>query len=258
MQKKIKRILEKTAKKILPRSWRLFIGDFLQLPRRVRNNEKNLQGLVELLLRNESISKNPKAGINKYELKFCSSGGVDGLLLYIFSKTGTANHRFVEIGVGNGKECNTANLALNFGWSGLMLEAHNGNANFARYYYKNYPVKVLYCWVTAENINKILLENDIKGEIDLLSIDINGNDYWIWKAVDIIKPRVVVIEYNRNLKDKEVVKYDPNFDRDKEPSGKYGASLQALKELAGIKGYKLICCDSLSSDAVFVHKNYSL
>src|SRR5207247_8322866 len=74
-------------------------------------------------------------------------------------------------------------------------------------------VKVLHCNVTAENINSTLLQNGLRGDIDLLSIDIDGNDYWVWKAIDAIAPRVVVIEYNPLLVDIQslTVKTVPNF-----------------------------------------------
>jgi hypothetical protein len=122
-------------------------------------------------------------------------------------------------------------------------------------------IKIIRCLVTAENINDILLSNGIKGEIDLLSLDIDGNDYWVWKAIDVINPRVVVIEYNASLgNDKSlVVKYDPYFNRfKKHPTGFYhGASLLTLTKLANSKGYMLVECESTGTNAFFVRKDFS-
>lgn len=99
-------------------------------------------------------------------------------------------------------------------------------------------------------------QSGIFGEIDLLSIDIDGNDYWVWKAMTAIRPRVVVIEYNSSFgPDRSVtVAYDPSFRRyEKHPSGLYyGASLQALNKLAAQKGYFLAGCDSAGVNAFFV------
>jgi len=113
--------------------------------------------------------------------------------------------------------------------------------------------------ITAENINEVLLANSQAREIDLLSIDIDGNDYWVWEAITAIEPRVVIIEYNASFdSDKSLaVKYDPNFDRhEKHMSGWYhGASLMALTKLANAKGYILVGCESQGVNAFFVRKD---
>ena len=193
-----------------------------------------------------------------------SQNGEDGILLYIFSKIGVTNRTFVEFGVGEGKQCNTANLCLNLGWHGLMMDSSRPNVNLALRYYRHLgkreaDVKILHCNVTAENINATLLQSGIYGDIDLLSIDIDGNDYWVWKAIDVITPRVVVIEYNPLLgyAQSMAVKYDPSLDRfGAHPSGMYhGASLAAMETLASTKGYALVGCDSSGVNAFFVRRD---
>ena len=191
--------------------------------------------------------------------------GEDGILQYIFSQIGTFNCCFVEFGMGNGKECNTANLSLNFGWHGLLMDSEERNVAYAKHHYENRlggrasGVKITQCWVTAENINSTLLYNGMQGEIDLLSIDIDGNDYWVWKEIYVIEPRVVVIEYNASMGHEKslAVKYDENFVRsEKHPSGWYhGASLAALTKLANAKGYILVGCDCSGINAFFVCKD---
>jgi len=119
-------------------------------------------------------------------------------------------------------------------------------------------VKIVQSWVTAENINETISKNGMEGEIDLLSVDIDGNDYWVWKAIDCISPRVAVIEYNASLGHEPItVGYDPNFDRyEKHPSGFYhGASLAAVDKLAKTKGYVLVGCDSAGVNAFFVRRD---
>ena len=139
--------------------------------------------------------------IRRREFKVSSQNGEDGLLAFIFGEIGATDHRFVEFGVEDGRECNCANLAIGFGWSGLMLEGSPANAVKARAYYDalgrppGKGVEVVERYVTAENIDGAIASAGVSGEIDLLSIDIDGNDYWIWKAIEGIRPRVVVIEY---------------------------------------------------------------
>ena len=213
------------------------------------------------------FARDPKSVINWYELRVYSQNGEDGILLYIFSKIGVTNRTFVEFGVGEGKQCNTANLCLNFGWHGLMMDGSRSHAYSALRYYRRLgkgaaDVKILHCNVTAENINSTLLENGLGGDIDLLSIDIDGNDYWVWKAIDGIAPRVVVIEYNALLgySQSSTVKYEPNFERfGTDRSGIYhGASLAALERLGASKGYVLLGCDSSGVNAFFVRKDLAL
>lgn len=199
-----------------------------------------------------------------HELRICSQNGEDGIIMYIFSKIGCTNRKFVEIGIQDGRECNTANLAINFGWPGHMFEGDLNHVRSAEKYYdsrlttKKGQVQIIHAFATMENINQTLRQTGLKGEIDLLSIDIDGNDYWIWQAIDVIDPRVVVIEYNAYLPlDRPIaVKYDPYFNRyNKHKSGfYYGASLTAFHKLAISKGYILLGCDSCGVNAFFAKK----
>ena len=164
----------------------------------------------------------------------------------------------MEFGIQDGKECNTANLSLNFGWSGLLIEGDKKYAEAARRYYTGKPVKIVNAFITRDNINSIITKNEMKGEIDLLSIDIDGNDYWVWEKIDAVKPRVLVIEYNSTLGLKPIaVSYTPDFKRFRaHKSGLYyGASLEALTRLSKKKGYVLVGCCSTGFNAFFVRKD---
>src|SRR3989344_7497964 len=101
-------------------------------------------------------SSNQKDNFKNSEFKVYSKHGGDGIIAYIFSKIGVTNGTFVEIGVEDGRECNTANLSRNFGWQGLMIDASEKWINSARVFYKDYKVKAVHSFVTAENINEIL------------------------------------------------------------------------------------------------------
>ena len=136
-----------------------------------------------------------------------------------------------------------------------MIDASEKWINSARDFYKDYKVKAVHSFVTAENINEILE----KGEIDLLSIDIDSNDYWVWRAITAISPRVVVCEYNSAFGLRPLtVKYNPNFHYEKtyqENPLYFGASLSAVSKLAREKGYMLVACDTHGHDAFFVRED---
>jgi hypothetical protein len=244
-------------------------GDYLSLRRRLLDHERNTGLMALYLLQQQSTfnhrSSSPKGNINRHELSVYSQNGEDGILFYLFSMLGTADRRFVEFGVGDGRQCNTANLSINFGWTGLLLEADEKKATLARFYYQqsgnglSESVQVVCTKVTQENINDLLLTHNLSGEVDLRSVDIDGNDYWVWQAIHAIQPRVVVIEYNASFGKTEAVTvaYDPNFDRfAKHPTGYYhGASLAALAKLGEKKGYILAGCDSSGTNAFFVRRD---
>ena len=126
----------------------------------------------------------------------------DGILLFIFSLIGTTNKKSVEICAGDGIECNTANLIINHRWIGLLMDGDQNNTETATAFYKKnknsmyWPPVIRQAWITRENVNELVVTSGFEGDIDLLSLDVDGNDYWIWKAIDVIRPRVVVLEYN--------------------------------------------------------------
>ena len=205
-----------------------------------------------------------RAMLRNREFKVSSQNGEDGLIAFIFSEIGVTNRRFVEFGVGDGRECNCANLAIRFGWSGLMLEGNAMGARRAQQYYANRKrsggneIEVRRAHVTVENINDTIASAGVRGEIDLLSIDIDGNDYWLWKAIDVVSPRVVVIEYNASFGLRSItVPYDPQFVRlRRHRSGWYhGTSVSALAKLGERKGYDLVGTDSRGVNAFFVRKD---
>ena len=173
-----------------------------------------------------------------YKKKVYSQTIEDGIIEGIFKNIGTTNKYFIEFGAWDGIHLsNTANLRLNEKWEGLLLE---GSANKAAQY--DY---VKHAYITAENINELFSENNVPQEFDLLSIDIDGNDYWVWKAIDEtkFKPRVVVIEYNCNFEnqmDCKAVKYSPEIDTTRPSIYYYSASIPALKKLGNSKGYSLV------------------
>ena len=171
-----------------------------------------------------------------------SQGGEDGVLERIFECIGTTNRFFVEFGAKDGVELsNTARLRLEHGWTGLLMDARRPTS-----------AGVVNQRLTAENINHVFADQRVPESFDLLSIDIDGNDYWVWKALTQFRPRVLVIEYNIHfpLDDACTVSYDPERVWDR--SGYHGASLAALRKLGIAKGYSLVHTDSWMPNAIFV------
>jgi len=195
------------------------------------------------------------------EFRCHSQNGEDGILLYIFSLIGTPTRKSVEICAGHGLECNTANLIINHGWQGLLVDGSQSNIDSAKAFYGAHPNTGLNpptlarAWVTAENVNDIISSHGFAGEVDLFSLDVDGVDYWIWRAIDCMQPRVVVLEFNSVLGPDErlTIPYDPEFRLDftKLPY-KCGASLAAFAALGREKGYRLVGVQSLGFNAFFV------
>lgn len=249
------------AKRFLPRGLISFFRKVLY-PEKINLIEDNLHSLFcEHYQKIAASDLAQKIAMRNAEFKVYSKNGGDGLLLHIFSKIGVTNRTFIEMGVEQGRECNTANLSLNFGWKGMIVDANERWMESAKNFYRERlgqnaaNVKAVTCFITAENINETISQNDIFGEIDLLSIDIDGNDYWILKAINAVNPRVIVAEYNASFGLKPItVKYTPDM-RCQRGNLHFGASLTALTKLANSKGYILIGCDSQGHDAFFVRKD---
>jgi hypothetical protein len=190
-----------------------------------------------------------------------SESDEDGILLYIFALIGTTNRVLVDLGASIGGS-NTANLLVNHGWTGLLLEGDPDRAAKTAEFYasctdtKNYPPKIVSSWMTRDNIDSLLAENGMEGEVDLLSIDIDGVDYYIWEAIEVISPRVVVVEYQciwgpeRSVS----VPYSPDFKGGF--VGRYGiysgASLAAFVKLGRKKGYRLVGAQRYGYNAFFL------
>jgi len=184
----------------------------------------------------------------------------DGILLYIFALIGTTNRVCVEICAGNGVECMTANLILHHGWWGHLFDGDERNVARGVEYFRNSkdvwlcPPTFTHAWITRENVNDVIRSAGVSGEIDLLSLDIDGMDYWVWKAIDCIRPRVVVCETHNAIgaHDSLTVPYDPNFKI--ATAGYHSASLAAMTALAEQKGYRLVGTHRYGFNAFFVLK----
>jgi hypothetical protein len=173
-----------------------------------------------------------------FERKIHSQNGEDGIIRAIFDKIGTTNRFCVEFGI-HPAEGNTI-LLREQGWNCLWMDGGGDGQTIRKEF------------ITAENINDLFAKYGVPRDLDLLSIDIDSNDYWVWKAITDYAPRVVVIEYNASIPPTEsrTVEYDPSLRWD--GTDYYGASLLALERLGRSKGYTLITCDRKGINAFFV------
>jgi hypothetical protein len=195
--------------------------------------------------------------LQRHEHKCYSQNGEDGIIEEIFRRIGTTNKHFVEFGVGNGLENNTALLLIK-GWTGAWIEGDKTctdviQTTFARQI-ADKQLHIQNAFITAENIEQLFAHATVPHEFDLLSVDIDGNDYWVWKAIERYTPRVVVIEYNSTFPPQvEWVKaYNPAWMWDGTTA--FSASLKSLEKLGASKGYALVGCDFRGVNAFFVHQ----
>lgn len=182
--------------------------------------------------------------------RILSQGEEDGVIWSIFQAAGVTGRRFVELGCGDNGG-NSGFLATDMGWTGLMVDGSESLVKVMRGRLRGDRTRVLQAWIRREDVNDLIRANGLDGEVDLLSIDIDGNDYWVWEAIDACSPRVLVMEYNTSFGPEAsvTIPYDPDFVRD--PGGPasglyYGASLTALARLARRKGYRLVAAENVN------------
>lgn len=200
--------------------------------------------------------------IHDNEAQIFSQWGEDGIIQYLIRKLNIQDRRFIEFGVEDYQESNTRFLLINNNWSGLVFDASEANIERLKNseLYWKYDLIAKRAFINKDNVNKLIKGAGFAGEIGLLSIDIDGNDYWVWEAIDVVIPAIVIIEYNSRFGSDEAVTipYNKNFVRQKAHYSMLyaGASLPALYDLAQQKGYFFIGTNSAGNNAFFVHKKY--
>ncbi|HEX3920085.1 MAG TPA: hypothetical protein VHW60_22330 [Caulobacteraceae bacterium] len=233
----------------------------MQIPR--TGEYKSPKVITGAMLAKLNASAPPARALREVEFQVFSQFGDDGIIQYLTQGLGIQERTFVEIGVEDYTESQTRFLLVKDKWSGLVVDGSDKNVA----YIHDDPISMLFdvkarqAFVTAENVNDIITEGGVSGRIGLLSIDIDGMDYWVWNAVSVVDPAIVVIEYaslfgaERSI----VVPYDPKFHRYyPDPSRLfYGASLGAMRHLAEAKGYVFIGTNSNGNNAYFVRREYA-
>jgi hypothetical protein len=200
--------------------------------------------------------------VNDYEFKIFSQRGEDGIIQYLIKHMPIKNKVFIEFGVENYMESNTRFLMMNNNWSGLVIDGSGANIGSLkkREWFWKYDLKTKCAFIDRDNINNLLHEDGFE-DIGILSIDIDGNDYWIFQKLDLskLKPSIVIIEYNGLFGSERAISvpYDKYFNRTKAHYSNlfFGASLAALVHLATQKGYELVACCDAGTNAFFVQKD---
>lgn len=203
------------------------------------------------------LERHPRYGdprrLLRYSLQVCSRNGEDGIIHEIFRRIGTTNGVFVEVGIGDGTENNTAFL-LSQGWTGFWIDGSNSFLRTIgkRPDLKDGCLKSRVSFVTRENIAALFADLGVPKEFDLLSLDIDQNTYYAWESLKGYLPRIVVVEYNASIPpDIEwKVHYDPN--RTWDGSHNFGASLKSFEILGHQLGYSLVGCEFTGANAFFV------
>jgi hypothetical protein len=192
------------------------------------------------------------------EFRVFSQWGEDGIIQYLVAAVAIESPQFVEIGVEDYRESNTRYLAMSSNWTGLLIDGSAGCINDINQQSVTWRHGIIArrAFVDKDNVNSLIAAGGIRGRIGLLSIDIDGNDYWVWEALNVIEPSIVVIEYNPlwGKKDCVAVPYDPKFIRSEKHYSNvyYGASLRALVDLGRRKGYRFVGCNSAGTNAFFL------
>src|SRR6266567_2086904 len=213
----------------------------------------------------ELASQGIRCSFDDIEFRNYSQNGEDGILWYIFSIIGTTTKTCVEMCAGSGQECNTSNLIINHGWTGLLFDGDEKRVQRGKAFFGSnpdtfiFPPKFVHAWITAENADALVSSNEYRGEIDLLSLDMDGVDYWIWDAIKTVSPRVVIAEIQAiwGSERSVTVPYSPDFRAEYfNGFGVYsGASLPAFVKLGQKKGYRLIGCQRYGFNAVFLRND---
>jgi hypothetical protein len=225
--------------------------------------EKEINGLKLLCGSiHANINRNNAAlDINAFEFTVFSKFGDDGIIQYLVNKIEIANKTFIEFGVEDFFESNTRFLMMKDNWEGFVLDGAKENIDRltkSNFYWK-YQLKAADAFITKANINELLEMSGFDHDLGLLHIDLDGNDYWIWKQIEKFSPRIVILEYNSVFGNKNswTIPYKPDFRRfNSHYSGLYwGASLPALFELSDSKGYDLVGCNLAGNNAYFVRRD---
>lgn len=238
------------------------LGEIARAPLRTQHEtvalHATLRQLTELTARSCEVSLRqglPSGHLARHGYSVYSQNDEDGMLAELFRRIGTTNRSFVEIGTGDGLQNNTTHLLLQ-GWSGHWFEIDDSACRRAQQHFARYiaagRLACVCAGVTAMNVETLLGQAAVPAEPDLLSIDIDGNDYWVWQAIQRTRPRAVVIEYN--------AAFGPDLDwvMAHGPAARWdgtrnqGASLAALTRLGESKGYRLAGCNLHGINAFFV------
>ena len=192
------------------------------------------------------------------EFSAFSQWGEDGIIDWLVSRVPDISRTFIEFGVEDYRESNTRLLVQLRNWRGLLMDGSEDHIRdiHSQDIYWRHGLTAKYAFIDADNINCLLEDEGMVGRLGLLSVDIDGNDYWVWKSINVVSPAIVVAEYNAVLGDLHAlsIPYCADFQRTQAHHSNlyFGASLPALVDLGRQKGYTFIGTNSNGCNAFFV------
>lgn len=231
--------------------------EMLLLPRDVERNALLVGRDLSLRL----AGVRPQRGLREVEFRVFSQWGDDGIIQWLKHHVDFPSEVFVEFGVEDYREATTRFLMMNDNWRGLVMDSSARNVRRIQraHWFWRHDLTARHEWVDAENVNRLVGEFAQGEDPGLLHIDVDGNDYWIWKALNVCRPGLVIVEYNAvfGADSAVTVPYDARFDRAVAHESRlyFGASLAALHHLAEEKGYALIGCNSAGNNAYFLRRD---
>jgi hypothetical protein len=199
--------------------------------------------------------------IRAAEFKVFSQFGEDGIIQYLVHKVPIENDVFVEFGVEDYSESNTRFLLSKDNWQGLIIDGGTDHIAFLKRTGLDWRHHIdgVSAFVNRDNINELIADHGVHGDIGLLSIDIDGNDYWVLEAIEVISPRILIVEYNSTFGPEAgvTIPYDGSFRRERAHYSHlyWGASIAALAHLAATRSYALVGGNSAGNNAFFVRED---
>ncbi|MFC1542860.1 hypothetical protein ACFL4M_03115, partial [Pseudomonadota bacterium] len=228
--------------------------------RQQMDDQMILQGRALAL---QNAERSPLARLQDAEFKVFSQFGEDGILQYLIRETGITRDEttFVEFGVQNYVESNTRFLLMNDHWKGMIIDGNKQYMDSVRSQdiYWRHDLTAVDAWIDRDNINQLIGDAGFSGDIGILSVDIDGNDYWVWERIEVVKPIIVVVEWNSVFGDEYTISvpYEPAFQRENAHYSNlfWGASIAAFEHLAEQKGYALLGSNTVGNNLFFVRKD---
>ena len=215
------------------------------------------QGIILSSLNDGRTTKNLK----DYEFKVFSQWGEDGIIQHLTKSIEIKNKTFIEFGVEDFFESNCRFLLMKDDWKGFVIDGSTSNIQRLKnsYFYWKHHLNSVDKFITKENIEDILAASGFEEDLGILSIDLDGNDFFILEAIKNFKPRILICEYNPvfGAGRKITIPYQADFYRTKiHHSNLYwGASLAAMTYLADKKGYALVGTNAAGNNAFYVRKD---
>lgn len=231
-------------------------------PRSPHGVDQMVQQLMRRQYESMIASGVPLPSLAQAEARFYSQNGEDGIIQMLLAAVGATTRRSVEMCAGDGIENNSTNLIINHGFEALLLDGSDELLTVGQEFYANNahtwyrPPVLQQTWITRDTINDVVTKAGFAGDIDLLTVDVDGVDYWIWQALTCVNPSIVVTECNVNWRPdlRLTVPYSDTFIWPR-GTGYLGASVGAMVALAQEKGYRFVGMNTYGFNAFFVRED---